>query len=713
MSLWLLPGLPAAGAATVLLWTWLASRRRAGESESESDSRAARGPERALGWIAFAWVVATGAAAVALVALVGGGGAGSTPLEVSWRWGSGLACRLALEGFARVMAVLVPVIAAPVVAYAGRSERGEGLPRLLAWLLVFVGAMELLVLAGDLLTLLIAWELVGVCSWALIGHHHRDPANGRAAAQAFLTTRCGDLGLYLAAAATWAGAGSLDYRALGALDGVPLQVAAAGLLLAAAAKSAQGPFAPWLFSAMAGPTPVSALLHSATMVAAGAYALIRLTPTLSGAGAAWLVPAIAGLGIATVWAGGVVAAVQTDFKRALAASTSSQYGLMLVAVGAGATGAAGAHLVAHAAFKSLLFLGAGVALHVAGTGDLGRLRDLGLGSGTEQGRAGREGRGRTAGLSQLPLAALLFAAGALALAAVPPLGAAWTKERVVAAAFHAESWEPWLGWATLLSGVLTAFYAARLQVLGFGIGRTRQAVDGAGPAGAAGDHAPRGPEGGEWVGLGALAGLTALLSALWWPGAGAVAERWVGGRIVGGAPWELAAGVAGIALAFGLVWSLRRSGALLTLGLGGRWESLRAGAAAWLGLPALARIAVARPVLALARALAALDDRVVAAGVRAAARVGDAVSRLLATWSERGVDGTVEALARGTVAFAAGSGRFDDVAVDGAVEGTARATGRAGSASRRLQSGRAPQYYALIAAGFLVLLALALLGGFR
>jgi len=99
------------------------------------------------------------------------------------------------------------------------------------------------------------------------------------------------------------------------------------------------------------------------------------------------------------------------------------------------------------------------------------------------------------------------------------------------------------------------------------------------------------------------------------------------------------------------------------------------------------------------------------AGVRAAAWFGDAVSRLLATWSERGVDGTVEALARGTVAFAAGSGRFDDAALDGAVEGTARATGRAGSASRRLQSGRAPQYYTLIAAGALALLALALLGG--
>ena len=709
MSLWLLPGLPAAGAATVLLWTWLVSRQQLAGSGAGFDSEAGRVPQGPLGWIAFAWVVATGTAAVALVALVGGGGAGSPPLEVSWRWGSGLTCRLALEGFARVMAVLVPLVAAPVVAYAGRSERGEGLPRLLAWLLVFVGAMELLVLAGDLLTLLVAWELVGVCSWALIGHHCRDGANGRAAAQAFLTTRFGDLGLYLAAAATWAGAGSLDYRALGGLDGVALQVAAAGLLLAAAAKSAQGPFAPWLFSAMAGPTPVSALLHSATMVAAGAYALIRLAPALAGsagAGAAWLAPAIAGLGIATVWAGGVVAAVQTDLKRALAASTSSQYGLMLVAIGAGATGAAGVHLVAHAAFKSLLFLGAGVALHAAGTGDLDRLRELGPGGpGKDRRLPGGPGLGR---------AALLFAVGALALAAVPPLGAAWTKERVVAAAFHSVAgpfgtWGGWLGWATLLSGVLTAFYAARLQVLTFGGGRRARAGD---PAGGA--DAGRAPEGGEWLGLGTLAGLTVLLSVLWWPGARALAGRWTGGRIVEGATWELVAGWAGIVAAFALVWALRRRRALLTLGLDGpdgRWRALREGVAAWLGLPALARHAVACPVLALARLLAAFDDRVVDAGIRAAAWAGSAISRLVATWSERGVDGTVEALARATVVFAAGSGRFDDAAVDGAVEGTARATGRAGSASRRLQSGRAPQYYALIAAGALALLALALLGG--
>lgn len=608
---------------------------------------------------------------------------------------SGFVPRLDPSGFAGPMAVLVAGVAAAVLAYTLRAPE-EGRRRLLAWLVAFTAAMELLVVAGDLLTLLIAWELVGVCSWALIGHRYRQRESPRAAAQAFLTTRFGDLGLYLAAAAAFAGAGSFDYRALSELEAPYLHVVAGGLLLAAAAKSAQVPFAPWLFSAMAGPTPASALLHSATMVAAGAFVLVRLAPEL--AAATWLGPATAAVGIATVWAGGLVAAVQNDLKRALAASTSSQYGLMFVAVGAGSTAAAGAHLAGHAAFKALLFLGAGVAVHAAGTGELSVLARRGL-------------------LRRLPRTAGLFAVGVLALAAVPPLGAAWSKEEVVAAAMHHASW---LGWAVLLSGVLTAFYAGRLQLLAFA------------PVGAAAADLRR-PTRGELGGIAALAAASVGLGVLWLP----PAERWVeaatGGTLAPGTPWELAAGVAGVALAAGAVWLARRWGLLLSLGLP---ERVRAGVAGWLGLPALARYLVARPVLATASALAAFDRRVVDAGVRGAAWVGEAVSGLLARWSERGVDGAVRGLAaaglgvsRGAARFdqggvdrvverlaaagltlARGSGRLDDRRVDGAVEGLARATGRAGAASRRAQTGKAHHYYTLIAAGTVAVLAVAILG---
>ena len=609
---------------------------------------AVRGTRRAAAIVAVGTLLATVAAAVWAV-LAG------TPL--AWAWGPALGPRLSAEGFGRVMVILVPAVAAPVAAYAA-ADRDEPAPRrLLGLMLLFVAAMEILVLAGDLLTLLFGWELVGALSWALIGHRWRDPATGRAARQAFLTTRFGDLGLYLAAGAAFSAAGSLDYGALAGLPTPALHVVAGGVLLAAAAKSAQLPFSPWLFSAMAGPTPVSALLHSATLVAAGAYVLIRLSPTLAVTG--WFGPAAMALGLATALAGGVVAALQGDIKRSLAGSTSSQYGLMFVAAGAGSAAAAGSHLVAHAAFKSLLFLGAGVAIHAAGSGDLRRM-----------------GLGRA-----LPSTALLFGIGILALAAVPPLGGAWTKEVVVAAAFGVSVWT---GGLALLSGLLTAFYAARLHLLAF-----------AREPGQAG----RKPHSGETAGLATLAAFTVLLSVLWLPGVESLVEAAAPeGGLPHGEPWGLWAAVGAIAVAAALVWLLWRRTALFPLGVP---ESARRHAADWLGIPALARAAVGRPTLALARTLAVFDDRVVDAGVRRAAAIGRGASRFFGAWGERGIEGVVWGLTGATLSTARASRVLDDGAVDHAVEETARAVGWAGGWSRRLQTGMAHHYYVIVAAGLL------------
>ena len=173
------------------------------------------------------------------------------------------------------MAILVPLIALPVLAYAAFHEEGRGLRRLVAILLVFVGGMELLVVAADFLTLLIGWELVGVCSYLLIAHDWRERENTASSLYAFLMTRFGDLGLFAAAMAVFSVTGSFSYGGLAAMEGAPAIVVGFGLLLAAASKSGQIPFAPWLFRAMAGPTSVSALLHAATMVAAGALVLDR------------------------------------------------------------------------------------------------------------------------------------------------------------------------------------------------------------------------------------------------------------------------------------------------------------------------------------------------------------------------------------------------------------------------------------------------------
>lgn len=680
MTPWLLVAAPLAGALVVLAL-----------------ARATRSPSH-LTAIAVMALAATLAAAM--------WGAGHSAAAVWPLWGPRLAPELDIQGIGRIMVVLVPAIAVPVVLYTGAYARDDvALPRLLALLTAFVGLMELLVLAADFLTLLVAWELVGACSWALIGFDWRAAASPRAARDAFLTTRVGDLGLYIAAGATFASAGSLRFDALSTIGGPALGVVAAGVLLAAAAKSGQLPFAPWLFSAMAGPTPASALLHSATMVAAGAYLLIRLSPLL--AAVSWLGPAVALLGLATALAGGVVASLQSELKRALAASTSAQYGLMLVAVGAGYPGAAGAHLIAHAAFKALLFLAAGSASHATGTLELDSMSRAGL-------------------MRAHPRLAALAAVGALALAAIPPLGAAFSKEQIIAAAAGAPFAPHWLAAGVLAAALLSAFYSGRLWLLAFGPGirRRRDVLDTeAQPHHATAMRLP-GP---ELIALAVLA-VASLALGLWYlPGGDRVMARMTSGRLPdGGSVGEVALSLlaAGTGLAAArLLWRRQAPG---TLGLppAGR-DSL----AAWLGLPRLARRLVVDPVVLLGRVLAIADDRAVDAGVRAAVRAGAFMSRAAGWWGERGVGGAVTAVSRAftmvarlssvaddrglsrvvaslaswTEATARVAQTTDDRAVDGAVEGLAQEVGVLGARSRGLQTGLAHHYYLIVASGVLVI----------
>ena len=514
-----------------------------------------------------------------------------------------------------------------------------------------------------MLTLLIAWELVGALSWALIGADWRDVDNPKRAAHAFNATRFGGIGLFLAAGAAFAGTGSLAYADLGGLSGSRLSVVAAGVLVAAAAKSAQLPFAPWLYSAMAGPTPVSALLHSATMVAAGAYVLIRLEDVLAPTG--WFGPATIAVGLTTALAGGLVAAVEHHGKRVLAASTSAQYGLMFVAVGAGVPAAAAAHLIAHALFKALLFLGVGVGMHAVGDPDIRRMR-----------------LGRV-----LPRAGAAFAIGALALAAVPPLGGAWTKDAVVAAAFHTSGW---VGGLVLAAGFLSAVYATRLYLLAFGRGGEP------GP----GDGDVLRPPVTEVVVLGVFAAASLVMGLLWLPAGAGVVDAWVGTEIIEAAPWELAVAVALLAVAVAWVAAqVRRTGAA-DLGLP---ASARRAVMGWYGMPTATRVVVVNPTLALCRMLARFDDTVIDGTVRAVPWLVRSVSRLLGRWAELGVDGAVMLVA-GTASWAARtSSTTDDRRVDGAVEGLATAVGFTGHRARQLQTGLAHQYYLLMTVGVVVI----------
>jgi NADH-quinone oxidoreductase subunit L len=609
------------------------------------------------GMVRRAVVIAPALGLVATAAI--GVWAAATEAASTVAWGPRFELGLAATDFTRVMVVLIPLIALPIVIYAAATEMIARV-RLIVLLTAFVGAMELLVLASDLLTLLLGWEMVGALSWALIAHDTKSSGDAQNATHAFITTRFGDLGLYVAAGIAFASTGSFAFDNLSGAEGTDLQIIAGGVLLAAGAKSAQVPFSPWLFSAMAGPTPVSALLHSSTMVAAGAYLLIRLGPHLDAV--SWFAPAVITFGLTSALAGGLVATMQRHPKRLLAASTTAQYGLMFVAVGAGSIFAASVQLVTHAAFKALLFLTAGTAMHEAESDDLGAMR------------IGR----------RLPKVALFAGIGVLALAAVPPLGGAWSKEQVAAAAFE---WSDALGAAVLGAALLSAVYAFRYWLLAFGGGALRPER----PARAPGTSA-----------LGFLALASLALGALWLSPVNEATGRFVAGKTLEGNYLELGLALVAIGVAAAYVLMLERRELLLQ---GGPSSAATKVAAGWFGIPNLSSTVVVVPVLRTSRALATFDDRVIDAGIRASARVASGFSRMLRRRSEISIDALVDGIAGGTLMLATGSRAADDHGVDRGVEGVALGIGRTGSVLRRMQTGLSHHYYVIVAIGIVVLLA--------
>jgi len=349
--------------------------------------------------------------------------------------------RLVATPLTALLSTMVAVISTLVMVYAvGYMKKDKEQVRFFATLLLFTSAMQTLVLAGDWILLLAAWELIGLSSYLLIGFWYRRPGVASAATRAFLYTRTADLGLYIAAFILITNAGTSDIAATLNTGGNAAIAAGIFLLIAAMGKSAQTPLHDWLQRAMAGPTPVSALLHSATLVAAGAVLLIRTAPMLPAE--TLLVIGIVG-GITTVVTG-LIALGEKDLKRLLAASTSSQYGLMLLAVGAGVPMAALLHLLAHAAIKSSLFLGAGVFQH---SRESTAFTDL-------------KGAGR-----DRPRIFFGFALAALALAGIPPLSGFFSKDAIIAATM-ASPYASLLASFALAGTLLTGTYMARaLRIL--------------------------------------------------------------------------------------------------------------------------------------------------------------------------------------------------------------------------------------------------------
>ncbi|MGW2932383.1 NADH-quinone oxidoreductase subunit 5 family protein [Streptomyces sp. NPDC001156] len=401
------------------------------------------------------------ALAVLIAARQGGGATIESATELTPTGSVPIELALNIDGFAALVAVLVGVVASCVQIYStGYLRDDPRYPSYAALVSLFTSAMLLVVYSGDLIVLLVGWEIMGICSYFLVGHYWETPEARAASIKAFLVTKLGDIPFLIGLFALGTDAGSFRItRVLGTVAGGGLHhptLVALLLLAGVAGKSAQFPLHTWLPDAMAGPTPVSALIHAATMVAAGVYFIARLLPVFEASLAAMLVLAVMA---AVTMAGSALAALaQDDIKRVLAYSTIGQLGYMTGALAVGDRSAAVFHLLAHGAFKALLFLAAGVIIHAAGTNSLAamsRMKDLRL---------------------RVPDAYWTMTVALLALAAIPPFAGFFSKETVLGAAEHVatghtEHAPVAAGWIVLVTGLvtalLTAAYATRLWLLAF------------------------------------------------------------------------------------------------------------------------------------------------------------------------------------------------------------------------------------------------------
>ncbi len=355
------------------------------------------------------------------------------------------------------MCLFITGVGALIHLYSIGYMHGDGgFRRFFAYLNLFAFAMLMLVLGDNLLITFLGWEGVGACSYLLISFWFTDEANASAGKKAFITNRIGDWGFMVAIFMTFSTFGSiayvdvLDTTATGTVATSTATFIAVMLFVGAIGKSAQFPLYLWLPDAMAGPTPVSALIHAATMVTSGIYLLTRVNPIIADA-AHWVPTLIAWTGAGTALFAATIAVAQRDIKKVLAYSTISQLGYMFLAVGCGAYVAAVFHMVTHAFFKALLFLGSGSVIH---------------------GMDGDQDMAHYGGLRRLmPITAGTFVIGWLAIAGVPPFAGFWSKDEILAFAWNEN---PLLWLVGLVTAVLTAFYMTRLVILTF-FGRRRYA----------------------------------------------------------------------------------------------------------------------------------------------------------------------------------------------------------------------------------------------
>ena len=431
---WLIPLMPLVGFALLLIGGrrmgepragWLATAATAGSFAASVlvfiGLLGLEGEERSVTFTLFSWVPA-----------------GDLSVDVSF-----LADPLSIT-----MALFITGVSALIHLYSlGYMHGDENFSKFFLYLNLFVFSMLILVLSDNLLLTFLGWEGVGACSYFLISFWFADEANASAGKKAFVTNRVGDFGFMVAIFLTFGAFGTLSYTGIFADTSVVTSTTASAivllLMLGAAGKSAQFPLYVWLPDAMAGPTPVSALIHAATMVTAGVYLLVRVNPLLAAADG-WVLDLLAWVGLATALIAATAAIAQKDIKKVLAYSTISQLGFMFVAVGVGSYTAAIFHMITHAFFKALLFLGSGSVIHA-----MHEEQDM----------------SRYGGLARfLPVTAVTFGVGWLAIAGVPPFSGFWSKDEILAGAWNNNK----LLWALLLfAAMLTAFYMSRAVFMTF------------------------------------------------------------------------------------------------------------------------------------------------------------------------------------------------------------------------------------------------------
>jgi NADH-quinone oxidoreductase subunit L len=376
-------------------------------------------------------------------------------ISTAWTWLQSGSFKVGFEvlvdPLSTMMMLIVSGVGGLIVLYSiGYMHGDDEERRYFAYMSLFVFSMLMLVQGGNLLLLLVGWGLVGLSSYLLIGFWHERPTAVAAAKKAFIMNAFGDATMALALFVLIAHGGSLSFAGAfdtaSGLSQTTVNLVALGLLGGAAAKSAQIPLHTWLPDAMEGPTPVSALIHAATMVTAGVYLIARTNPIFEQARTIELVGA--GMGALTLLVAGLIALVQTDIKRVIAYSTMSQIGYMFMAAGIGAYANGMFHLMTHAFFKALLFLAAGLVIHA-----LANEQDI-----RKMGGIGR----------LMPWTRRAFLVGALALVGIPAFSGFFSKDPIIAAALHA-SWYGVIFWVVALIGTfLTGLYTFRLYFIVFG-----------------------------------------------------------------------------------------------------------------------------------------------------------------------------------------------------------------------------------------------------